>query len=98
MGLFDKLKSLVSDDMKDRGSIEIVAPLSGNIVNIEDIPDVVFSKKIWTMESAIKPSGNTMASPRDGTISKFFETNHAFPSNLIAALSYLSISVSIPSS
>ncbi len=27
MGLFDKLKSLVSDDKKDTGTIEIVAPL-----------------------------------------------------------------------
>lgn len=35
MGLFDKLKSLVSDDKKDTGTIEIVAPLSGEIVNIE---------------------------------------------------------------
>ncbi len=26
MGLFDKLKSLVSDDKKDTGTIEIVAP------------------------------------------------------------------------
>jgi len=29
MGLFDKLKSLVSDDKKDVGTIEIVAPISG---------------------------------------------------------------------
>ena len=36
MGLFDKLKSLVSDDKKDTGTIEIIAPLSGEIVNIED--------------------------------------------------------------
>ncbi|SBV61400.1 Glucose-specific phosphotransferase enzyme IIA component (fragment) [uncultured Citrobacter sp.] len=46
MGLFDKLKSLVSDDKKDTGTIEIVAPLSGEIVNIEDVPDVVFAEKI----------------------------------------------------
>ena len=43
MGLFDKLKSLVSDDKKDTGTIEIIAPLSGEIVNIEDVPDVVFA-------------------------------------------------------
>ena len=46
MGLFDKLKSLVSDDKKDTGTIEIIAPLSGEIVNIEDVPDVVFAEKI----------------------------------------------------
>lgn len=31
MGLFDKLKSLVSDDKKDTGTIEIVAPLSARL-------------------------------------------------------------------
>ncbi len=47
MGLFDKLKSLVSDDKKDTGTIEIVALLSGEIVNIEDVPDVVLLKNRW---------------------------------------------------
>lgn len=45
MGLFDKLKKLVSDDSADAGAIEIIAPLSGEIVNIEDVPDVVFAEK-----------------------------------------------------
>ncbi|ECG7205451.1 PTS glucose transporter subunit IIA [Salmonella enterica subsp. enterica serovar Altona] len=78
MGLFDKLKSLVSDDKKDTGTIEIVAPLSGEIVNIEDVPDVVFAEKIVGDGIAIKPTGNKMVAPVDGTISKIFETNHAF--------------------
>ena len=59
MGLFDKLKSLVSDDKKDTGTIEIIAPLSGEIVNIEDVPDVVFAEKIVGDGIAIKPTGNT---------------------------------------
>ncbi|MGL9769455.1 MAG: PTS glucose transporter subunit IIA [Sodalis sp. (in: enterobacteria)] len=78
MGLFDKLKSLVYDDKKETGSIEIVAPLSGEIVNIEDIPDVVFAEKILGDGIAIKPSGNKIVAPADGTIDKIFETNHAF--------------------
>ena len=78
MGLFDKLKSLVSDDKKDTGTIEIIAPLSGEIVNIEDVPDVVFAEKIVGDGIAIKPTGNKMVAPVDGTIGKFFETNHAF--------------------
>ncbi len=49
MGLFDKLKSLVSDDKKDTGTIQIIAPLSGEIVNIEDVPDVVFAEKSLVM-------------------------------------------------
>lgn len=78
MGLFDKLKSLVSDDKKDTGTIEIIAPLSGEIVNIEDVPDVVFAGKIVGDGIAIKPTGNKMVAPVDGTIGKIFETNHAF--------------------
>ncbi|MGL4600010.1 MAG: PTS glucose transporter subunit IIA [Plesiomonas sp.] len=78
MGLFDKLKKLVSDDSNDAGSIEIFAPLSGEIVNIEDVPDVVFAEKIVGDGIAIKPSGNLMVAPVDGTIGKIFETNHAF--------------------
>ena len=78
MGLFDKLKSLVSDDKKDTGTIEIIAPLSGEIVNIEDVPDVVFAEKIVGDGIAIKPTGNKMVAPVDGTIGKILETNHAF--------------------
>ncbi len=78
MGLLDKLKSLVSDDKKNSGSIEIIAPLSGEIVSIEDVPDVVFAEKIVGDGIAIKPTGNKIVAPVDGTIGKIFETNHAF--------------------
>ena len=78
MGLFDKLKSLVSEDKSSSGNIEIIAPLSGEIVNIEDVPDVVFAEKIVGDGIAIKPSGNKIVAPVDGTIGKIFETNHAF--------------------
>jgi len=78
MGLFDKLKKLVSDDSTDAGAIEIIAPLSGEIVNIEDVPDVVFAEKIVGDGIAIKPSGDKMVAPVNGTIGKIFETNHAF--------------------
>ena len=78
MGLFDKLKSLVSEDKSSSRNIEIIAPLSGEVVNIEDVPDVVFAEKIVGDGIAIKPSGNKIVAPVDGTIGKIFETNHAF--------------------
>lgn len=78
MGLFDKLKKLVSDDNSSESGIEIVAPISGEIVPIEDVPDVVFAEKIVGDGIAIKPTGNKMVAPCDGTIGKIFETNHAF--------------------
>ncbi|MFS1538454.1 MAG: PTS glucose transporter subunit IIA [Candidatus Phlomobacter fragariae] len=78
MGLFDKLKSLVSDDKNSTDNIDIIAPISGEIVNIEDVPDVVFAEKIVGDGIAIKPTGNKILAPVDGTIGKIFETNHAF--------------------
>ena len=75
MGLFDKLFG-----SKDKKAVEVAvyAPLSGNIVNIEDVPDVVFSEKIVGDGIAIRPVGNQMVAPVDGVIGKIFETNHAF--------------------
>lgn len=78
MGLFNKLKKMVSDDVADTSNITIFAPLSGELVAIEDVPDVVFAEKIVGDGIAIKPSGNTIVAPCDGTIGKIFETNHAF--------------------
>ncbi|MGC7559372.1 PTS glucose transporter subunit IIA [Pasteurella sp. PK-2025] len=75
MGLFDKLFG--SKDKK-AVEVEIFAPLSGEIVNIEDVPDVVFSEKIVGDGIAIRPTGNKMIAPVDGVIGKIFETNHAF--------------------
>ncbi|WP_432452218.1 MULTISPECIES: PTS glucose transporter subunit IIA [unclassified Agarivorans] len=78
MGLFDKFKKMVSDDSATKSGIDIIAPLSGEIVPIEEVPDVVFAEKIVGDGIAIKPSGNKMVAPCDGTIGKIFETNHAF--------------------
>jgi PTS system glucose-specific IIA component len=78
MGLFDKLKNLVSDEHKGDAGITIFAPLSGEIVPIEEVPDVVFSEKIVGDGIAIRPTGNKMVAPCNGTIGKIFETNHAF--------------------
>ncbi|WP_427981576.1 PTS glucose transporter subunit IIA [Agarivorans sp.] len=78
MGLFDKFKKMVSDDSSSKSGIDIIAPLSGEIVPIEEVPDVVFAEKIVGDGIAIKPSGNKMVAPCDGTIGKIFETNHAF--------------------
>ncbi|MGC6359449.1 PTS glucose transporter subunit IIA [Bisgaard Taxon 45] len=75
MGLFDKLFG--SKDKK-AVEVEIFAPLSGEIVNIEDVPDVVFSEKIVGDGIAIRPTGNKIVAPVDGVIGKIFETNHAF--------------------
>ncbi|MBD2512410.1 PTS glucose transporter subunit IIA [Nostoc muscorum FACHB-395] len=73
MGIFAKLSAPILSV-----ETEIFAPLYGEIVPIEDVPDVVFADKIVGDGIAIKPSGNEVVAPCDGTIGKIFETNHAF--------------------
>ena len=75
MGLFDKL---FGSKEKKSVEVEIYAPLSGEIVNIEDVPDVVFSEKIVGDGIATRPKGNKIVAPIYGVIGKIFETNHAF--------------------
>lgn len=75
MGLFDKLFGSKENKSVE---VEIYAPISGEIVNIEDVPDVVFSEKIVGDGVAVRPIGNKIVVPVDGVIGKIFETNHAF--------------------
>ena len=75
MGLFDKLFGSKENKTVE---VEIYAPLSGEIVNIEDVPDVVFSEKIVGDGIAIRPTGTHIVATVDGVIGKIFETNHAF--------------------
>ncbi len=77
MSLLSRLKHLLGDKPQGQ-SIAIYAPLSGELVNIESVPDVVFSEKIVGDGVAINPTGNQLVAPVDGTIGKIFETNHAF--------------------
>lgn len=78
MGFFDSLKKAVSSNVPTDKTIDIIAPVSGEIVAIEDVPDVVFAEKIVGDGIAIRPTGNKLVAPCDGEIGKIFETNHAF--------------------
>lgn len=78
MGLFSKLKKLVADDSSSAEGVDIFAPVNGELVDIEEVPDVVFAEKIVGDGIAIRPTGNKLVAPCDGIIGKIFETNHAF--------------------
>lgn len=56
----------------------IVNPLAGQVVDLKDVNDPVFSSEAMGKGIAIKPSDNTVYAPADGTISIAFETGHAY--------------------
>lgn len=78
MGFLDSLKKVVFGSTQADKAINIIAPLTGEILAIEDVPDEVFAKKIVGDGIAIRATGNKMVAPCDGEIGKIFETNHAF--------------------
>lgn len=56
----------------------IVSPLAGETVALTSVNDPVFSSEAMGKGIAVKPSGNTVYSPVDGTVQIAFETGHAY--------------------
>ncbi|MFS0751480.1 glucose-specific PTS transporter subunit IIBC [Oceanobacillus sp. 1P07AA] len=54
-----------------------VAPLTGQMIPITDVPDQVFSGKMMGEGFAIIPKEGVVVSPVDGKINNIFPTNHA---------------------
>lgn len=57
---------------------ELVAPVSGEIVMLEQVPDEAFASKAVGDGMAIQPTGKIVVSPAAGTVVKIFNSNHAF--------------------
>nr|WP_276515476.1 N-acetylglucosamine-specific PTS transporter subunit IIBC [Pantoea cypripedii] len=63
----------------DKGVIAtLLAPVSGEVVALDAVPDEAFASKAVGDGLAIKPTGKTVVAPIAGTIVKIFNTNHAF--------------------
>ena len=57
---------------------ELVAPVSGKILDLVDVPDEVFAQKLVGDGVAIDATGDVIVSPADGELSLLFKTYHAF--------------------
>ncbi len=64
--------------MSNMGKISIIAPLSGEIVALEQVPDPVFSEKTLGDGIAILPENGKIYSPVNGTIASIAATKHAY--------------------
>lgn len=58
-------------------AISFVAPLTGTMVAISEVPDATFAEKMMGDGVAIKPTSGDIVSPCDGTVTAFFHTKHA---------------------
>lgn len=57
--------------------VELVSPMTGKIIPIEEVPDKVFSDKMIGDGVAIEPLDGKIVSPVDGKVTTIFPTNHA---------------------
>ncbi|HLR09571.1 MAG TPA: PTS glucose transporter subunit IIA [Bacillota bacterium] len=62
---------------KNKRKMEIYAPINGQIVSIEDVPDPVFSEKMMGEGIAIIPNEGKVHAPVDGEIVQIPQTKHA---------------------
>jgi PTS system glucose-specific IIA component len=56
----------------------LISPADGDIIELSEVPDEVFSQKMVGDGIALVPRSNTFIAPVAGTITKIFTTNHAF--------------------
>ena len=64
--------------MSNANKISIIAPLSGEIVALEKVPDPVFAEKIVGDGIAIQPENGKIYSPVNGKLVSVAATKHAF--------------------
>ncbi|MCL9671996.1 N-acetylglucosamine-specific PTS transporter subunit IIBC [Citrobacter sp. MNAZ 1397] len=57
---------------------ELVSPVTGQVVSLDEVPDEAFASKAVGDGVAVKPTEKTVVAPAAGTIVKIFNTNHAF--------------------
>lgn len=62
--------------------IKLIAPVTGNTIDLSAVPDQVFSEKLAGDGIAIEPTGDIIVAPADGELSLVFNTMHAFAMTL----------------
>ncbi|PRX34738.1 PTS system IIA component (Glc family) [Orenia metallireducens] len=62
---------------KKKKAVELLAPLTGKVLDISEVPDEVFSQKMVGDGLAIEPTEGVLVSPVEGTIKQIFPTMHA---------------------
>lgn len=75
--------------LKRKNEAELFSPLSGEIMDITEVPDEVFSQKMVGDGIAINPSEGLVTSPCNGKVVQIFSTNHAIGIHTLEGLDIL---------
>lgn len=69
--------------------VEIFSPLNGEIINITEVPDPVFSEKMVGEGFAVIPKDGKLVSPVKGKVVQVFPTGHAIGIETVEGLEIL---------
>lgn len=72
MGLFNRLVN-ANAIPPHKKSIDLISPLSGTVVPLDDVPDALFTARLFGEGVAIKPSGYQVIAPFSGIVLHFPE-------------------------
>lgn len=67
----------VGEDMVTSQQVELLAPLSGVLIALEQVPDPVFSSRLMGDGLCIDPTSQVLCAPLAGVISNLQKTGHA---------------------
>ena len=63
---------------KQKSDLKLIAPATGKVIDLSEVPDPVFAQKMVGDGVAIDVAGDTIVAPADGTLTLVFKTKHAF--------------------
>jgi phosphocarrier protein FPr len=78
-----------STSVSSRADVALVAPLSGHLLAIEQVPDPVFAQKMVGDGIAIDPTNQSLIAPCDGEVVQLHPSNHAVTVRTAAGLEIL---------
>lgn len=73
----EETETLEEVDVVDTEKVMFRSPLTGELVNISEVPDSTFADKLLGDGIAIRPTEGVLYAPVDGKIAQLFRTNHA---------------------
>ncbi|MGM0369906.1 MAG: PTS sugar transporter subunit IIA [Bacillota bacterium] len=78
------IESIATKEIKEKGKEELdiakeelLVPIEGQVVKLEEVPDQIFAQQIMGDGIAIEPSGSQVVAPFQGKITHLLETDHA---------------------
>lgn len=72
----DAVKESPAMERKLVEKVEVMAPVSGEVKNLSEVPDATFSEKVLGDGAAIVPAEGRVVAPVDGVIATIMESKH----------------------